>query len=364
MRRISVAQMSLKFGIVIISGIMKRMAFLAAALACAALSLSAATSHVAEGKLRIYSIDVEGGQATLIVTPAGQSLLVDTGWPGFGGRDAGRIVAAAQDAGVTRIDFLIVTHYHMDHVGGITELAERMPIERFYDHGPDVETNAQAKKLYAAYLKVASKGKRTTVKPGDRIPLRGVSVRILTANGAHIRRALPDAGRPNPACKDVKPLGEDKSENARSIGFLLTYGKFRFLDLGDLTWDKELALMCPRNLIGSVDVFLVSHHGMNISNSPALVWSIKPRVAIMNNGEKKGGSPEAWEVIEKSPVLEDLWQLHYSVAGGPEHNVEEQFIANPEGPDNAYSIDVAARFDGSFSVTNTRTGLTRQYAAK
>ena len=190
------------------------------------------------------------------------------------------------------------------------------------------------------------------------------TVRILTANGAHIRKALPGAGKSNPACKDVKPLAEDKSENARSIGFLLTYGKFRFLDLGDLTWDKELALMCPRNLIGRVDVFLVSHHGMNISNSPALVWGINPRVAIMNNGEKKGGSPGAWEVIEKSPVLEDLWQLHYSAAGGPEHNVEEPFIANPEGPDSAYSIDVAAHLDGSFSVTNTRTGLTRQYAAK
>ena len=340
------------------------MRFFALILACAALSLPAVASPVSEGRLQIYSIDVEGGQATLIVTPSGQSILVDTGWPGFAGRDAGRIVAAAEEAGVENIDYLIVTHYHMDHVGGISELAERMPIKRFVDHGPDVETDAQAKRLYAAYEKVASKGKRITVRPGERFFLRNVIVRILAANGAHIRRALPGAGGPHPACTDVKPLGEDKSENARSVGFLLAYGKFSFLDLGDLTWDKELELMCPRNPIGRVDVFLVSHHGMNISNSPALVWGIKPRVAIMNNGEKKGGSPEAWNVIEKSPVLEDLWQLHYSADGGPEHNAEEQFIANPEGPDNAYSINVAARFDGSFSVTNTRTGLTRQYAAK
>ncbi|MGE5326926.1 MAG: ComEC/Rec2 family competence protein [Deltaproteobacteria bacterium] len=342
---------------------MKRLGFLAAGVACAALSFSS-VSHGAEGGLRIYSIDVEGGQATLIVTPAGQSLLVDTGWPDFKGRDADRIIAATRQAEVKQIDFLIITHYHMDHVGGVTDLAGRIPIKTFVDHGPEVETGEEAKKFYEAYREAAKKGKRLTVKPGDSIPLRGVSVRILASNGRHLQRALPGGGEPNPACAEVKPLGEDKSENARSVGFLLTYGKFHFLDLGDLTWDKELALMCPRNPIGRVDVFLVSHHGMNISNSPALVWAIKPRVAIMNNGERKGGSPEAWDVIEKSPVIEDLWQLHYSLAGGPEHNVEEQFIANPEGPDNAYSIDVAARADGSFSVTNTRTGLTRQYAAK
>jgi competence protein ComEC len=344
---------------------MKKIRSVLAGLAMAAVFVVSAGSLRAENDwLHISSIDVEGGQATLIVTPAGQSMLVDTGWPGSSGRDAERIVAAARDAGIQRIDFLVITHYHMDHVGGITELAKRMPIGTFIDHGPDTETDAQAKKFYAAYESVASKGKRRTVKPGDTIPLHGVSVRILTANGEHIRAALPGAGRPNPACAEVKPLGADPSENARSLGFLLTYGKFRFLDLGDLTWDKELELMCPKNRIGRVDVFLVSHHGMDISNSPALVWAIRPRVAIMNNGERKGGSPEAWEVIEKSPALEDLWQLHFSRAGGLEHNVDERFIANPQGPDSGYSIDVSAQSDGSFTVTNTRTGVIRKYASK
>lgn len=314
--------------------------------------------------LRIYSIDVEGGQATLIVTPQGQSLLVDTGWPGFNGRDAERIAAAAGKAGVKRIDFLVITHYHMDHVGGVVELAKRIPVQTFLDHGPDVETDAQAKQLYSDYEALAGKGKRLSVRPGDTIPLLGVDVRILTANGDHIGSPLPGAGQPNAACADTKPMGADPSENARSVGFLLTFGKFHFLDLGDLTWDKELALICPSNPIGTVDVFLVSHHGMNISNSPALVWAIRPRVAIMNNGARKGGSPEAWTVVDKSPGLEDLWQLHFSEAGGPEHNVDDRFIANPRRPDGGFSIEVRAQPDGSFRVTNTRTGFTKNYHAK
>ena len=343
---------------------MKRTGLVLAALACAAFGALTATALYGQiPALHIYSVDVEGGQATLFVTPAGQSMLVDTGWPGFNGRDAERIAAAAHKAGVKQIDFLVTTHYHRDHVGGVAELAKRLPIATFIDHGPSVETTDEAKKLYAVYESVASKGKRITVKPGDTIPLDGVDVRILTANGEHIRSALPGAGQANSACADVKPQGVDTGENARSLGFLLTYGKFRFLDLGDLTWDKELELMCPANPIGTVDVFLVSHHGMNISNSPALVSGIKPRVAIMNNGAQKGGSPEAWNVVEKSPGLEDLWQLHFSEAGGPEHNVAEQFIANPGGNDGGNSIDVVAEPDGSFSVANGRTGFIKNYPA-
>ncbi len=326
--------------------------------------LCAAPLASKERTLRIYSIDVEGGQATLVVTPDGQSVLVDTGWPGFAGRDASRIVMAAQEAGVKRIDYLIITHFHMDHVGAVAELAQRIPIGTFIDHGPSVEANVEAKKLYAGYESVASKGKRLTVKPGEKLPLSGVGVQILTANGDHIDSALPGAGQPNPVCEEVKPQGADASENARSVGFLLTYGKFRFLDLGDLTWDKELDLMCPSNRIGTVDVFLVSHHGMNISNSPALVWAIRPRVAIMNNGAQKGGSPEAWSIVEKSPGLEDLWQLHFAQGGGPEHNVAEKFIANPGTPDEGLPIEVMAEADGSFRVTNSRNGFTKTYLAK
>jgi competence protein ComEC len=330
-----------------------------------ALSAFAANTVRAETRaLHITSIDVEGGQATLIVTPAGESMLVDTGWPDFNGRDAERIVSAAHQAGVKQIDFLLITHFHMDHVGGVPQVAARIPIKTFLDHGADVETDAQAKELYSAYERLAAEGTRRTVKPGDTIPLRGVSVTVLTSNGEHLLEALPGAGQPNPACSGVKPLGPDSSENARSVGFLLTYGKFRFIDLGDLTWDKELALLCPANPIGTVDVFMVSHHGMNISNSPPLVWALKPRVALMNNGAKKGGAPEAWSVVEKSPGLEDLWQLHFSLAGGASHNVAEKFIANPGETDGGFAIELQAQPDGSFSVTNTRNGFTKNYSAR
>jgi competence protein ComEC len=343
---------------------MKRLIAFCAIAAIAAIMISlAAPARASDSDLRIYFIDVEGGQSTLIVTPAGQSLLVDTGWPGFNDRDADRIVAAAREAGLKRIDYLLVTHFHVDHVGGVPQLAARIPIKHFIDHGTNVETNAHANKLYDAYVEAAGNHRRT-VKPGDKIPLRGVSVTILTSGGEHISKPLPGAGQPNPACADVKPLGPDPTENAQSIGFLLTYGKFRFLDLGDLTWDKELALMCPSNPIGTVDVFLVSHHGMAISNSPALVWAVRPRVAIMNNGAKKGGSPEAWTVIEKSPGLEDLWQLHYSVAGGASHNVAEKSIANIGETDNGCAIELKAHPDGFFTVINTRNEFAKDYAAK
>lgn len=356
--------MRLSAGAVVPFTSMKRTLLLFAAAGCLlTIFLAVPRARAAAPALRIFFIDVEGGQATLIVTPAGQSMLVDTGWPGFNGRDADRIVAAARQAGIKQIDFLLITHFHMDHVGGVAQLVERIPVRTFMDHGSNVETSKQAKDLYSAYLKAAARATRRVLKPGDTIPLRGVDVTVLTSNGEHIQTALAGAGRPNSDCAGVKPLGPDSSENAQSIGFLLTYGKFRFLDLGDLTWDKELALMCPSNPIGTVDVFLVSHHGMAISNSPALVWAVHPRVAVMDNGAKKGGAPKAWSVVEKSPGLEDLWQLHYSVPGGASHNVAEKFIANVGETDTGFALDLAAHSDGSFRVANTRNGFTKSYGS-
>jgi competence protein ComEC len=324
--------------------------------------IAAAPARAADAALHIYFIDVEGGQSTLIVTPSKQSLLVDTGWPDNHGRDAGRIMAAVREAGLERIDYLLITHFHMDHVGGVAQLAALIPIRHFLDHGADVETDPQAKQLYAAYDQAARKHRRV-VSPGDTIPLRGVSIKILTSNGEHIQEAS-GAGDANVACTDVQPQAPDPSENAQSVGFVLTYGRFRFLDLGDLTWDKELALMCPSNPIGAVDVFLVSHHGMNISNSPALVWAVRPRVAVLDNAAKKGGSPEAWSVVEKSPGLEDLWQLHYAEAGGASHNVAEKFIANPGATDHGYALELTAHPDGFFTVLNTRNDFAKDYSPK
>ncbi|HLJ14326.1 MAG TPA: MBL fold metallo-hydrolase [Bryobacteraceae bacterium] len=324
------------------------------------LSVSPAFSR----NLEIFFIDVEGGQSTLIVTPSRQSLLVDTGWPDFSGRDADRIVAAAKKAGVKRIDYLIITHHHADHVGGVPNLVERMPVGTFVDHGPTVETGKQAKSLYEAYLKAIGSSQHMVVKPGDKIPLKGVDVVIVEAGGEHITTALPGAGQPNPYCASVQPRANDSSENAQSTGFVLTYGKFRFVDLGDLTWNKEMNLVCPNNLIGKVDVYLTTHHGMNLSNNPAIVDALHPRVAIMNNGAKKGGSVEAWTTVKNSPGLEDLWQLHFAVAGGKDHNVPDSFIANVDENCQGKYISLSATPDGGFVVTNSRNKYTKVYAPK
>jgi competence protein ComEC len=327
------------------------------ALVLAALPLAASMG------LEIYFIDVEGGQATLIVSPSGQSMLVDAGWPGKAGPGADRVLAAAKIAGIRQIDYMLVTHYHMDHVGGVPELAAKIPIVTYVDHGPNTETDKTARDLEAAYNRVVAKARHLVVKPGDRIPLEGVTVDVVTAAGAAISAPRAGAGQPNPACDAVKPLEADPTENARSIGFILRYGKFRFADLGDLTWNKELPLVCPANLLGTVDVLLVSHHGMDISNSPALLAALHPTVAVMNNGARKGGAPKAWNVVRNSPGLEDLWQLHYSLAGGAMQNSPETYIANPEtgGACQGRWLTLAARADGSFTVTNSRNDFTKAY---
>jgi competence protein ComEC len=331
--------------------------------ALAAGSAAGAQQQKASGaNLDIYFIDVEGGQATLIVTPRRQSLLVDTGWPGFDGRDAERIVQAAKLAGIHRINFLLVTHFHTDHAGGVPQLAARIPIDTFLDHGPDVQKNAADRKLYSAYLKAAQKGKHRVVKPGDTIPLKGVKVVVVAAAGKHLEQPLEGAGQPNPYCSETKPMPVDPTENAESSGFVLTYGKFRFVDLGDLTWNKEIALMCPRNRLGRADVFLASHHSNSNSNSKALVWALRPRVTIINNAPKKGGAPESWKRIYEAPGRERIWELHYSVAGGKQANAAPDYIANAaDSADQGHYLELSARPDGGFTVTNSRNGFKVDY---
>src|SRR6266700_1515621 len=316
------------------------------------------------GAFDVYFIDVEGGQATLMVSPSGQSLLVDTGWPGFSGRDAGRIAATAKAAGVKRIDYLVITHYHLDHVGGVPELARRIPIVHFVDHGPSVETDKTGSELFAAYRKARRRGRHIVAKPGDRIPVRGLDVEVLTAAGKGISAPLENAGAENPYCAETKLRETDPSENAQSVGILVRFGSFRLIDLGDLTWNKEYQLVCPANKVGKVNVYVVSHHGMNLSGSPALVNGLAPRVAIMDNGAHKGGSPEAWQTIHSSTGLEDIWQLHYAIDAGKPNNAPHEFIANPEENCKGYSLKLSANSDGSFTVTNARTGFSKIYSAR
>ncbi len=315
--------------------------------------------------LDIYFIDVEGGQATLVVSPAGQAMLIDTGWRGFGGRDADRIVAAAKHAKIKEINYLVITHYHRDHVGGVPQLAERIKIGAYVDHGPLMEMDNKAtREDFADYQKTVDGAQHIVVKPGDVIPLKGVNVDVLSSAGDILGTPQPGAGAPNPLCAAAKPKAEDPTENARSVGMLIGYGKFRMLDLGDLTWNKELRLVCPNNLIGKVDLYLTTHHGLDQSGPAALVHAISPRVAIMNNGAQKGGSPSAWQIVKDSPGLEDLWQLHYAVAGGQDHNVADSFIANVNEFDQGDYIKVSAEQDGSFTVFNSRNKYHHEYRAK
>jgi len=361
-------------------------------LACAAFAAAfpAAQSRVAK-PLDIYVIDVEGGNATLFVSPSGESLLMDTGnVPPGAVRDAGRIMAAIKDAGLQQIDHLIITHWHGDHFGGLAELASHITIREFIDHGPNVQPGAVADEfLRNTYPALVAKAKHTVVKAGDKIRMAGLDVLVVTSAGETIQTPLPGAGGPNPYCADFKP-GENNAEDPQSVGIHITLGKFRTIHLGDITKNKEFELMCPKNRIGTVDVLLGLHHGQASSNSPVLVHALHPRVAIMNDGTRKGGEPEVMQTVHTSPGLEDLWQMHFSLLSGQEYTVPGMFIANtvdqqqsampiapmlaPQpGPDTppppahngtAYWIKLSTRQDGSYTVTNARNGFSKTYTPK
>ena len=315
-----------------------------------------------QDKLLIYSIDVEGGQSTLLVAPGGGSLLVDTGWPGNDGRDAMRIQEAMKDAGITKVDHVLITHFHVDHVGGVPNLVQHVNVGEFIDHGENREDSDITRHDYAAYLKAIQGHPRRIVHSGDTIEIPGLSIIVLTADGEHIASVPGVKAESNPYCAMEPKWDLDTTENPRSTGILVRFGKFRFLDLGDLTKAKEIPLVCPNNLIGRVDLYLVNHHGFNQSNTKAFVDAIHPRVAIMNNGAHKAGSPEAWQTVHESPGLEDLYMVHTAEDSDAAHNSSGTLISNPKGAakDGAYFKVLASR-DGSFSVTNTRTGQTKEY---
>ena len=396
---------------------MKRLA--AALLLSFALAATLVAAQAPSSKpLDIYVVDTEGGKAALFVSPTGQSLLIDSGNPG--GRDTDRIMEVVNQAGLKQIDFLISTHYHGDHVGGLTELVQRIPVGTFIDHGPSVEPKEQVQGFQAAYAELYGKAKHMVVKPGDKVPITGLDWRIVTSAGKALKTPLPGGGKPNPECAKFTPKEmSNEDDNGQSVGSVVTLGQFRLVDLGDLLWNREQELMCPNNPIGTVDLYMVTHHGLDQSGSPVLVHALQPRVAVMQNGTRKGAGAQAMPTMRTSPGLEDIWMLHWSYGAGIEQNSAGVFIANVEdnatiagiltsppgqgGPGRggpapaagsaasptpgatpqaqppqqgagrgnappahspAYYIKISARPDGSFTVTNSRNGFSKTYAAR
>ncbi len=319
-------------------------------------------------KLEIYWIDAEGGAATLIVAPSGESLLVDTANRTPDDRDAKRILAAAQMAGLKKIDILLTTHFHGDHIGAMAALAKLIPIGMYMDHGDSIELNRpNIAAAYKAYVELAA-GKRRILKAGDRIPLKGVEIEVVMSAGQGITKARKGAGAKNAACAAYKEPAapEPDPDNDQSVGFVLKYGKFDFIDMGDLTWKFEQKVVCPMNLIGKVDLYQTTHHGLDRSNSPQFVWAIQPTVAVMNNGPRKGGQASVFETLRKSQGLQDIWQGHLALNTPKDVNTGEAMIANLEASAECKGNLLKAAVDskGRFTMTNLRNGFTKTYESK
>jgi beta-lactamase superfamily II metal-dependent hydrolase len=329
------------------------------------LMLSALT---AAETLDIYVIDV-GGKSSLLISPSGETLLIDAGVPGT----VDRIVEACNAAGVKKIDYLVVSHYDGDHVGGVPALAARVPIATFIDHGANVQLgNPRYVANVDAYMALTAKAKRIVVKAGDTIPIRGFEALVVMAGGRAIEQPLKGAGQPNPACEttprkvwglDARGIldNHDTNENSQAIVLLIAFGRFRMLDPADLTWNKDREMFCPMNRVGTVDLYMTANHGVENGNSPVMVHALRPRVVIADNPTSHGGTPEVFAIVKASPGLEDYWQMNYQPAGGDKANAPPDFIANPAGGPGGKWLKVSVEKDGAFTVTNTRNGFTKTY---
>jgi beta-lactamase superfamily II metal-dependent hydrolase len=375
--------------------------FLAAALLTSALTIPAVA---AEGTLKIVSIDVEGGGGTLFVTPEGKSLLIDTGWPGGAGllpspdgakNSADRIAAAAKKLGLSKIDYLIITHYHMDHVGGTMELVKRIPVDTFIDHGPNAEHLAPGEKvppdlaggapdqLYPKYLEIIKGHKHIVAKPGQVINIGSMTDTIVSSDGVVLSKPLAGAGQPIAACNTAearsdKPVGGE--ENRRSVASLLRFGKVSIALFGDLSWDKERELSCPVGKLGHVDLLIVTQHGSNISSNPASIADMHPDIALMGMGGKKGGDEDPIKLIKASPGLMGFWQTHESFAHPAWGASDKNMVANlnppaaavaahakamfTSPPDEGHAIHAEITKDGKVTMTNDRNGFSKTYTVK
>jgi beta-lactamase superfamily II metal-dependent hydrolase len=315
--------------------------------------------------LDIYWIDVEGGAATLVVTPQREAILMDTGWPRADARDAERIQAAMRDAGISEIDYVLLSHFHTDHVGGLAALVERVPVARFVDHGDSVEQERpRGRALWDEYVGL-SRDRRQSVGAGDTLPLVDVELTFVASH-----RELVDSLGPRPRnglCAEAEMPTPDEGENGHSLGYLLSVGDFQFLNLGDVTPDREYALACPENRLGVVDLYQVPHHGAYGAIRPELTGALEPTVVVINNGPRKGGTPDSLGVVQSVAGIEDVWQSHRALADDAAYNTEEPLIANLTEEDDCagHWIKATVQADGkSWTMTNGRTGHRRHYDSK
>ena len=349
-----------------------------------ALLLVSSTALQAQNKnLEIYWIDVEGGAATLIVSPSGESMLIDTGWE-VDGRDAKRIYAAAQQAGLKKIDHLVISHYHADHVGGLAGLSKMMPIGMFYGRGDEIEP---ANQKWFDIFKTASAGKRKIVKAGERIPIKGLEALVVSSDGKILDKPI-GAGEANPLCANAEQKAPAGPENQYMVGTMLTFGKFKMLALIDLDWAKEMEFVCPVNKLGTVTLYQTGRHGsFDGAGAPALLGAIRPQVAVFNNGPRKGlgqldesaraVTPAGTKIapyerngyarLAKVPGIEGIWQGHLSLVDkDPSHNTAESMIANLEETVDCkgHWIKASVEPSGRFTITNGRNGFSKTYTAR
>ena len=350
---------------------MKARAHLSWLLLLALLSLAALSGSAAEATLDIYWIDVEGGGGTLIVTPARQSILIDTGWPW--GPSAARIRAAATDAGVRRIDFLVLTHFHTDHFGGAAPLSALLPIGTVLDNGipdhdPDGQDDERFLKSIQPYREFKAE-RRMLIQPGDTLPLLQadsaipISFRFMGARQHFIHPA--GMGGPNSLCAGATRQERDTSDNANSAVSLLQFGSFKFYDGGDLTWNMEGEMVCPSNSIGRVDVYQVDHHGVDISNNPLLIRSLAPTVSVMNNGPRKGGAKATLATLRSVSSIQTMYQVHRDLRGGAEYNTDDDYIANLEEKCSGNYIKCAVDPSGkSYTISIPAKGFAKTYQTR
>jgi competence protein ComEC len=330
-----------------------------------------AAAGAADKKLDVYWVDVEGGAATLLVTPAGETVLFDTGYPGD--RDADRVKKAVTElAGLQKIDHLIITHFHPDHYGGLKDILKRVPVGNLYERAAESAPDKDQAHAEMPAYKAAKVDKRVAIKPGATVPLKqtpgaakltlqflGMNEKFIDAKGSKANAAL---------CKENQAKDPDVGDNRNSVVSLLTFGPFRFFEGGDLTWNTEGALVCPRNRVGGpIDVFQINHHGLDQSNNPVLIKTLAPTVAVVNNGPRKGGDPNSFAALKATPSIQTIYQVHRNVRLPPEQNTAPDLTANQNETCEGNHVKLSVEPDGkkyALAVPATKHEKTYETRAK